>query len=108
MTTSTVSTVSTASLRGQAMTCSRAQRTATSTGSVAARATNDRRFRDVPDPTQVQILDFVSTDASVEQLYRGSDAVIIRFTGNTADSLTVFDALRPMPRASRAMSSPTA
>ena len=42
---------------------------------------------------RVQILDFASTDASVEQLYRSSDAVIIRFTGNTTDSLTVFDAL---------------
>ncbi len=42
---------------------------------------------------RIQIADFASTDAHVEQLYRGSDAVVIRFTGNSADSLTVFDAL---------------
>lgn len=42
---------------------------------------------------KVKILDFTSTQASVERLYRGSDAIVIRFTANAADSLTVFDAL---------------
>ncbi|WP_327194515.1 tandem-95 repeat protein [Novosphingobium beihaiensis] len=41
----------------------------------------------------IRIADFASTDASVERLYRGSDAVVIRFTGNDADSLTVIDAV---------------
>ena len=42
---------------------------------------------------RVQLLDFASTEASVEQLYRGSEAIIIRFTGHATASLTVFDAL---------------
>ncbi|HKY81357.1 MAG TPA: tandem-95 repeat protein, partial [Sphingobium sp.] len=41
----------------------------------------------------VQILDFASAKASVERLYRGSEAIVIRFTGTDADSLTVIDAL---------------
>ena len=75
------------------MTCSPAQRTAISTGS-ARGAGNDTIVDSGTSGTDnVQILDFASTDASVEQLYRGSEAIVIRFTGNTADSLTVFDAL---------------
>ncbi|KAA3498698.1 tandem-95 repeat protein [Rhizobium rhizogenes] len=42
---------------------------------------------------RVQFLDFVSTGARVEQLYRGSEAITIRFTGDATASLTVLGAL---------------
>ncbi len=42
---------------------------------------------------RIEIRGFSSTQARVEQLYRGSEAVVIRFTGAPSDSLTVLGAL---------------
>ncbi|WP_091753513.1 calcium-binding protein [Methylobacterium sp. ap11] len=44
---------------------------------------------------RIEIRDFASTRAQVEQLYRGSEAVVLRFTGAPSDSLTVLGALAP-------------
>ncbi|KMO11849.1 tandem-95 repeat protein, partial [Methylobacterium platani] len=44
---------------------------------------------------RIEIRDFASTQARIEQLYRGSDSVVLRFTGAPADSLTVLGALAP-------------
>jgi len=41
----------------------------------------------------VRFLDFVSGDASVERLFRGSETVVIRFASSAGDSVTVIDAL---------------
>ncbi|HVJ01429.1 MAG TPA: calcium-binding protein, partial [Sphingomonas sp.] len=41
----------------------------------------------------VRFLDFASTEATVERLFRGSDSVVIRFASSPADSLTIVDAL---------------
>ncbi|MCC7276184.1 MAG: tandem-95 repeat protein, partial [Alphaproteobacteria bacterium] len=46
--------------------------------------------------SETDIVEFVglgAEDAAVSRLFRGSDTVVIRFAGNTADSLTVMDAL---------------
>ncbi|MEQ1614264.1 MAG: tandem-95 repeat protein, partial [Hyphomicrobiaceae bacterium] len=45
------------------------------------------------DIDQVRFLDFTSSEASVERLFRGSETVVIRFASSSNDSVTVIDAL---------------
>ena len=42
---------------------------------------------------KVEFLNFVSSEVSVERLFKGSDAIVFRFASSENDSLTVIDAL---------------